>query len=274
MTTLVLSHFSIRDASFEDRVAAASASGFDAIGLYVGEYARLRASGRSDADLRDVLAAHGQRVHEYEALRGWGSSGAAYAEYERRVELVEQMADAFGAPHHVQVVGPYEGSLADGAAAFGRMCDRLAERGIRAAIEYLPQMSNIPSAQAAWQLVETAGRDNGGLCVDSWHHVRSGETLDALAAVPAERVFGVQFDDGPPEQIDADYRIDCMSHRQVPGTGSFDLISFVRTLDAMGVDAAYAVEVISLELDALPAAEAARRMAEGARAVLAEARAA
>lgn len=272
MTALVLSHFTVRNASFRERVAAAARHGFDGIGLYLNDYVALREAGRSDADLRAVLAEHGQRVHEFEVLRGWGHSGAQYAEYERRLQIVEQMTDAFGVPSHVQVVGPYEGSLADGAAAFARMCDRLAQRGLRAAVEYLPSMSNIPDAQAGWQLVETAGRDNGGLCIDSWHHVRCGEGLDALSAVPPDRVFGVQFNDGPAAQIDPDYRVDCMTHRQVPGEGSFDLVGFVRALDSMGVEAAYSVEVISTALEQLPADEAVRRVAEGTRSVLARAR--
>lgn len=273
MTDLVLSHFSVRNASFTERVEAAAANGFSGIGLYLGAYESLRSAGYSDDDLRSVLDAHGQRVAEFEVVRGWGSTGSAYAECERRLTLIERMADAFGTPHHVQVVGPYDGSPREGAAAFGRLCDRLAERGIRAAIEYLPRITNIPDAVSAWQLVETAGRDNGGLCVDSWHHERSGETFEALATVPADRVFGVQFDDGPAEQIDPDYQQDCMRYRVVPGDGAFDLDGFVRTLDGMGVTAAYAVEVISDELDRLPAGEAVRRMAEGTRAVLARARA-
>jgi hypothetical protein len=40
----------------------------------------------------------------------------------------------------------------------------------------------------------------------------------------------------------------------------------------MGVGVPISIEVISLELDTLPPDEAARRMAEGARAVLAQAR--
>jgi hypothetical protein len=40
----------------------------------------------------------------------------------------------------------------------------------------------------------------------------------------------------------------------------------------MGVDVPISIEVISLELDTRPPDEAARRMAEGARAVLAQAR--
>lgn len=273
VTQLVLGHFSVRHAAFPDRVAAAAEHGFDAIGWYVNDYAATHAAGHPDSELRDVLAQHGQRIHEYEALHGWSATGPAYYEFERRIGLVEQMADAFGAPHHVQVVGPYQGTFAEGAAAFGRLCDRLAERGIKAALEYLPRMTNLPDAATALRFVEEADRDNGGLCVDSWHHTRCGETAAELAAVPAERVIGVQFDDGPLEQIDPDYKTDCMSYRLLPGEGSFDLDRFVRTLDGMGVTAAYAVEVVSLDLDRLPVDEAVGRMADTTRAALARARA-
>ena len=45
----------------------------------------------------------------------------------------------------------------------------------------------------------------------------------------------------------------------MPGAGEFDLTGFVRTLDAMGVDVPFEVEVISLELDRLAAGDAAQR---------------
>ena len=219
-----------------------------------------------------MLSEYGQRIHEYEALRGWGSSGDDFALYEQRMALVEQMADAFGPPSHVQVVGPYDGSLEQGADAFGQLCERLAALGINAALEYLPRMTNIPDARAAWELCSLTGRANAGLCVDSWHHDRSGESWDDLASVPGDRVFGVQFNDGPAEQIDPDYKVDCMSHRLLPGAGTFDLHGFVQTLDAMGVTAAYAIEVISLDLDRLPVDEAVGRMAAASRAALDSAR--
>jgi sugar phosphate isomerase/epimerase len=269
---LVLSHFTVRHATFTERVQIAADNGFAGIGLYLREYERLRATGRSDAELRDVLDRYGQRIIEFEAVQNWATTGTAYEVCLHQLETVERMADAFGAPHHVQVVGPFEGDLGDAAAGFRRLCDRLGERGIAAAIEYLPRMTNIPDAATALRIVEATGRDNGGLCVDSWHHFRSAEGFDALAQVPAERVVGVQFSDGPPEQLDPDYKTDCMTYRRVPGDGDFDLVGFVRTLDDMGVDVPYAVEVISDELDELPAAEAVRRIADGTRAVLSRAR--
>jgi len=269
---LVLSHFSVRHADFRERLSAATDAGYSGIGLYVGEYERLRAAGRSDADLRAALDEYGQHITAFEALRGWASSGDGQEVYLRRSETVGRMVDAFGPPHHVQVVGPYHGDLDFAAERFASVCDRLAEFGTRGALEYFPQMSNIPNAFTAWEIVRRADRYNGGLCVDSWHHTRTGDTFEDLAHVPAERVFSVQFNDGPATPVDPDYRTDCMSYRLIPGEGDFDLVGFVRTLDAMGVDVPFEVEVISLDLDRISPAEAVRQMAEGTRAVLARAR--
>ncbi len=269
---LVLSHYSMRNAEFPDRVHAAASAGFSGIGLKLGEYERLRALGRSDAQLRDVLAEHGQRVVEYEAVRGWPSTGTAREQYLRHLDTIDRMVDAFGPPHHVQVIGPYDGDLDDAAEAFARLCRWLDDRGTRAAIEYLPEMSNIPDAGSAWEIVRVAEADNGGLCVDAWHHFRGTDTFEQLASVPADRVVDVQLSDGPLTRTDPDYHTDCTSYRVVPGQGEFDLAEFIRTLDGMGVDVPISVEVISLELDQLPPDEAARQMAEATRAILAEAR--
>jgi sugar phosphate isomerase/epimerase len=104
---LVLSHYSIRYASFPDRVRAAAVAGYAGIGLYLREYERLRAAGHSDSELADILAAYGQRVFEIEAIRGWASSGAARERYLRDLDVIEQMVMAFGPAHHLQVIGPY-----------------------------------------------------------------------------------------------------------------------------------------------------------------------
>jgi sugar phosphate isomerase/epimerase len=207
-------------------------------------------------------------VAEFEAIRGWASTGAAKERYLRDLDTVARMVEAFGPAHHVQVIGPYEGDLDDAVHGFAALCDRLAPYGMLAAIEYLPQMSNIPDAAAAWRIAEGAGRANGGVCVDAWHHFRSGEGFERLAQVPGTRVFAVQVNDGPLVPMVDDYYTDCTTYRRLPGDGEFDLVGLERTLRGMGVDVPYSVEVISAELDRLPPAEAARRMAERTREVL------
>jgi len=269
---LVLSHFSIRHAGFADRVQAAAAAGYVGIGLYLIEYERLLAAGHTDAELRALLEDSGQTVTEFEAIRGWASSGDAHAKCLRHLETIDRMAEALGPAHHVQVIGPYEGSPDDAAAGFAMVCDRLAQHGMTAALEYFPEMSNIADVTTAWQIVSMAGRANGGLCVDSWHHFRTGDTFADLLRIPGAAVVGVQINDGPLRRVVPDYYTECTSYRLIPGTGEFDLVGFVRTLDAMGVTVPFEVEVISLELDRLPASQAAERMAVGTRELLARAR--
>ena len=270
---LILSHFSLgRFRPFEERVRAAAEAGFAAMGFYVGDYLRLRADGATDADLRAVLAYHGMRVVEVEALRGWTSAGTERAAYLQAERSVFALSDALGPAHHVQVIGPYSGTLDDAAEAFAGVCDRAAEHGLAAAIEFLPEMTNIGDAATAMRIVTRAGRANGGLCLDCWHHFRGAADEAMLRAVPAERVFAVQFSDGPRQRVDPDYYTDCTRHRDVPGEGDFDLTGFLRLLGEMGVRLPLSVEVISQALQRFPAAETAGRIARGTRTVMASAR--
>ncbi len=270
---LILSHFSLgRSRPFEERVQAAAGAGFAAMGLYIGEYQRLRADGARDADLRSVLGHYGMRIVEIEALRGWSATGAERDAYLQTERSVFAMSDVLGPAHHVQVIGPYAGTIDDAAEAFAGVCDRAAEHGLAAAIEFLPEMSNIPDAATAMQIVTRAGRANGGICLDCWHHFRGANDDDMLRAIPAERIFTVQFDDGPRQRVDPDYYTDCTRHRDVPGEGDFDLTGFLRLVDEMGVRLPLSVEVISADLLQRPAAEVAVRLADATRAVLAAAR--
>ena len=269
---LILSHFSLgRSRPFEERVRAAAEAGFAAMGLYIGEYQRLRAEGARDADMRSVLDHYAMPLVEIEALRGWSATGAERAAYLQTEQSVFAMSDALGPGHHVQVIGPYTGTLDDAAEAFAGVCDRAAEHGLAAAIEFLPEMSNIPDAATAMQIVTRAGRANGGICLDCWHHFRGADDDDMLRAIPAERIFTVQFSDGPRQRVDPDYYTDCTRYRDVPGDGEFDLVGFLGLLDEMGVRLPLSVEVISTDLLQRPAGEVARRLADTTRAVVAAA---
>ena len=269
---LILSHFSLgRFRPFEERVRAAAEAGFAAMGLYIGDYQRLRAEGAKDADLRAVLDHHGLRIVEIEALRGWSETEKAEQDrdaYLKAETEVFTMSDALGPGHHVQVIGPYSGTLDDAAQAFAGVCDRAAEHGLAAAIEFLPEMTNIPDAATAMQIVTRAGRANGGICLDSWHHFRGANDDDMLRAIPAAAIFTVQFDDGPAKRVDPDYYTDCTRHREVPGDGDFDLTGFLRLVAEMGVRLPLSVEVMSAKLQDQTAGEITQRLADATRAVL------
>jgi sugar phosphate isomerase/epimerase len=242
---LVLAHFSIRAASFDARCAAAADAGFDGFGLYVGEYSRLRAEGRTDDELRATIEQHGTRLIELEALPMFA---------DRHVDTFVHLVAAFR-PERLQVVPPFAGAVdrAEAATWLSALADRVGPFGTRLSIEFLP-FTDVPDAAAAAELVDRAGRTNIGLCVDAWHVFRGGGLLSLVGLDPA-LVAAVQFDDGPLDPVLDDYVQDCLHHREVPGEGEFDLRGLLALLPA---DAPLSVEVADDDLDLLEPAEAAR----------------
>jgi len=268
---LVWSHFSRpRFGGFDERVAAAAAAGFAGIGLFIPEYHRLREEEhRSAADIRALLDDHGLVLAEIETLGGWAASGDAADDCRRREALAYEMADELGC-RYLQAIGPYEGTVGDAAAGFGALCDRAGKHGLLVGLEWLP-FTNVATAADALAVVGGADRPNGGYCADIWHHRRGANDDAQLRALPADRIFAVQMDDGTMAPALDDYKTDCMTYRVPPGEGEFDCVQFIRLLAELGVTAPISLEVCSTELWAAPAEAAARRSAEGMRAVLAQA---
>lgn len=267
---LVLCHHTIRNASFDQRAAAAAAGGYDGLGLSLRVYRKMQTEGLTDSAMHETLARYDQQVVELEALAGWSDGGEA-GERSRHMEATAfHLADVFGAGY-LQAIGPYAGTLDDAAQAFAALCDRAAEHGLRVGVEFLP-FTNIADAATAATLVELADRPNGGICIDTWHFFRGTSDFDQLAAVPGGRVFDIQLNDGTLAPEHDDYLEDCLWNRRCPGDGEFDLRRFLDTLAASGADAPISAEVISLALDELAPEEAARRVTDTSTSLLAATR--
>ena len=260
---LVLSHFTLgRAYPIEGRIEAAVAGGYSAIGLYVREVERVDL-GR----LGDLLDEARLQLSDLEVVAGWGSGPAALEHH------AFALADRFGG-RCLQAVGPYDGTIDDAGRSFGRLCDRAADHGLVVALEPLP-FTNIPDIATALEVVERAGRPNGGLCVDIWHHTRVGEDRAVLRALPPERIHCVQISDGPlapPTPDLADYKDDCLRHRVPPGEGEMDAVGVVAALLDAGATVPWSVEVCSESVTEANGVEHARRCADGTRSVLAAAR--
>ena len=112
---------------------------------------------------------------------------------------------------------------------FGRFCERASGHGLGVAVEFYPP-SQVRSLGEALDLVRTVGRPGQvGINVDLLHLMRSGGTLEELAAAPVEYILYGQLCDGPakaPDDLDAE----ASSARRLGGEGDFDLAGFVRAL--------------------------------------------
>jgi len=92
--------------SFDDRVGAAARAGFTGIGMLADDYAALRASGQSDADLLGVLDRHGVRVLEVEFLFDWALEGPraeAARDAEATLHAMIDARDDFEALHEPEI---------------------------------------------------------------------------------------------------------------------------------------------------------------------------
>lgn len=269
--SIVLCAGTIPRASFRERVAAASAGGFDGVSLRLRDYTRARADGLSDADMRALLAGEGMAVAEVEALTAWRPgttpSRPAYA-----AARVLEIAEALRARSISVVEGPGAPLPVHAAAeAFAALCDGAAALGLLVGIEFWPGSGL--DLRAALAVVAAADRPNGGLLVDTWHLARTQDGTALLRDIPGARIVAVQISDSPPvEDPEPDYLAAALTRRLMPGEGALDLVGFLRLLDERASSAPIGVEVCSERLAAEPAATVARRAGDAVRHLLAAAR--
>jgi len=152
------------------------------------------------------------------------------------------------------------------AGPFGVLCDRAAGFGAQVHLEFIP-FTVVRTLRTAWDLVRAAEKPNGGLVFDTWHFFRGDPDYDVLAGIPGDRIFHVQLDDAP--AVPWGTLREETSHRLLPGDGALDLGAALRALHEIGALRWVGPEVISPELAAMPAAEAAALAMARTRAALA-----
>jgi sugar phosphate isomerase/epimerase len=261
---------------FAERVAAAAAAGFAGVSLFPSDYRRAREAGLSDAALRGVLRDHGVVVAEIDPLLDWlpgqradaGVLAVGRAFLAAGEDEFYAIADALGARSiNAALADPGDRPFDEIAGAFAALCDRAAAHGLLVTLEFLP-WTRIRDAATAAAIAGRAGRANGGVMLDSWHHFRSGAPA---ASIDARRVFGIQLSDAP-RAAEPDLVDETLHRRLVPGEGDADLAALLRHLEAGGCTAPIGVEVFSDALAARPVGEVARRTGESLRAALAASR--
>jgi sugar phosphate isomerase/epimerase len=269
---LVLCAGSALQTPFTERLRLAAAAGFAGLSMWESDYLGARAEGYSDADLRGALADHGIEIAELDALTRWlpGDDEAVRSDWATGFEEKDfyEVADAIGARSiNVVDLGALRTISVEAAAeAFAGVCDRAREHGLLVHLEFLP-WSNIPDIETAWDIVREAGRDNGGVLLDTWHLLRSGGTPESLLEMPRDRVYAIQVSDAP-AVAESNLMEETMARRLLPGEGAARVRDVLDVLSDGGCTAPVGVEVFSSALAALPADEAIERVATATRTVL------
>lgn len=263
---IVLSHFTLgRHHDIVARLDAAAAAGCQAIGIYTGDFRRLEDEGSSDV-LGDLLDARGLCIAEIDALRPWGHPSSAAPTDPDDEATAFRIARQFEC-RSVHVLGPYTGTFTDAVSTFGALCDRAADVGLLVGLEFMPT-TNIATATDALRIVEAAGRSNGGICIDVWHHQRGANELELIRALPGAVVVDVQLSDGPARPRGSDYDDETRRHRLAPGDGDWDLTAFVEAVRATGARVPWSIEVCNEDAWDTDGAEFVARCAAGVQRVV------
>jgi sugar phosphate isomerase/epimerase len=266
---LVLCSGTVRRAPLDVTVRAAAAAGAQGVSAYFDEYVAALAAGWDEAGLRALFGEQRIAVAELDGAMRWLPGDTAGPPAEEFVAA----AVAVGARSLtvIEVSGRDVGgacSFAEVAAAFGAVCDLAAPHGLLVHLEYFP-FSGIADLATAYEVVRRAGRPNGGILLDTWHHLRGRDAGRLDPGIPGDVITGVQVSDVLPQPL-PDVVDETLHHRMVPGEGMGRLPVLLRSLRDQGCTAPMEVEVYSAELAALDPEVAARRCLQGLRAVLAE----
>jgi len=250
-----------------DRVYAASQTGYNAIGIYLGAWSSMQENPEELERFDQALEETGIPLANIETLRGWASPNMPNPDCLVMEQSAWDIADKYEA-RYVQVIGDYSGTVEEAAEGFGSLCDRASAHGLLVGLEAVPEMTNIGTLGLAHEIVDRANRTNGGLCFDSWHLTRSTNNVDDLLQIPGELILSTQWNDGPLQKVFDDYYTDTLSTRVPPGDGEFSLLEMISAFRASGSPAPIGLEVPSQALWKLPITEAAEASINGMKSLL------
>lgn len=265
----------VRTKSFEERLAAARAGNLNRMTLFPLDVKTFTEGGLSYADMRHMIADSGVRVITLDPLTRWaphwrppeGTSDEDLAFVNFDEDTFFRMADELRVDT-INLIETFGNPLSaeEGAENFARICDQARDFGWRVHLEFMP-FSSIPDLATAWDIVQMAGRDNGGITLDTWHYYRGNPDHDLLRSIPGEKIFALQVADADNE-VRGDLQNDLLHFRKAPGEGDFDLETVVRILSETGGLNSVGVEVFADAFDELSEQEAGEKAGKSLRKVL------
>lgn len=135
------------------------------------------------------------------------------------------------------------GGIDRAAADLRELGERASKRGLRIAFEALAWGRHINDYRDAWEAVRRADHPAVGLVLDTFHILARGTDLNAIRAIPRDRIFLVQVADAPLLQMD--YLSWSRHFRNFPGQGNLPLLDFMEALTTTGFDGALSLEIFN-----------------------------
>lgn len=137
------------------------------------------------------------------------------------------------------------------AADLRELAGMAAERGLRIGFEALAWGRHINDYRTAWEAVKRADHPALGVVLDSFHILSRGHELEAMAAIPGDKIALVQIADAP--LLDMDVLQWSRHFRCFPGQGRLPLADFMRALAKTRYAGPLSLEIFNDAFRAAPA---------------------
>jgi sugar phosphate isomerase/epimerase len=238
---------------FKDRVESAARAGFRGFGIWHQDLDHVLQK-YSLQEMKRILDANGMKHVELEFLTDWFLDGERKQQSDVRRQRLLHAAEVLGA-RHIKVGDFYQEqcSLPQLIDSFAALCVEAADHGTRIGFELMP-FAMIRSLSETLAMIQGAGAANGGISLDLWHIVKLGIPYKEISQIPTKYITSVELDDGT-FQAPWSLHEDTVNHRRFCGEGEFDIHGFIRTVEQIGYDGPWGIEVLSEELRKLPLEE-------------------
>ena len=128
---------------------------------------------------------------------------------------------------------------------FAELCDLADSFGLKLALEFMAWAETINNIKAARTVIEQAGRKNGGIIFDTFHHYFGGSSLEDLEELPCSHILAVHINDA--NQMDLPAIEISRKHRVFPGKGIIPISEILQILHSKGYTSSIALEIFNEE---------------------------
>jgi 4-hydroxyphenylpyruvate dioxygenase len=155
------------------------------------------------------------------------------------------------------------GGIDRAAADFRELGDLAAKHGMRVGFEALAWGAHVNDYRDAWEIVRRANHPAIGVILDSFHALAPSFPVNAIASIPADKIFLVQLADAPKLGLDV---LSWSRHfRCFPGQGDLPVVNFMEAVQATGYSGPWSLEIFN---DQFRAGSAVRTATDGLRSLI------
>jgi 3-dehydroshikimate dehydratase len=230
--------------SLDEKLDAIATAKFDAVEIFEND---LLSFAGTPADVRRMLRDLNLGIVTLQPFRDFEGMpepqrGRAFARAERKFDLMQELGcDLLMICSNCSADSA--GGIDRAAADLRALAERASARGMRIAFEALAWGRHINDYRDAWEVVRRADHPAAGLVLDTFHILARKTDLNAIRAIPDDKIFLVQVADAP--LLEMDYLSWSRHFRNFPGQGDLPLLDFMEALSATGYDGPLSLEIFN-----------------------------